>query len=62
MARPIVTEIGAVNDIFAHTGVKSIPAGGYVLAASVTGVVKKGTPLIQGATDKELLVVSADAD
>lgn len=62
MARPIVTQIGAVNDILAHTGVKSIPAGGYVLAATVTGTVKRGMPLKQGATDKELIPVDASAD
>lgn len=62
MAYPKVTEIGAKNDIFAHTGVKSIPADGYTLAATVTGVVARGVPLKQGATAYELLPVSADTD
>lgn len=62
MAYPKTTAIEAVNDIFAHTGVKSVPAGGYTLAAAVTGTVKRGTPLKRGATAKELVPVAAAAD
>ena len=62
MAYPTVTEIGAVNDIFAHSGNKSIPADGYVIAASITGVITRGLPLKQGATQRELTPVAATTD
>jgi hypothetical protein len=62
MTYPNTYDIDAVNDIFAHGGRKSVPTEGYVLADSVTDPVEKGTPLKRGATAKELLPVSADAD
>lgn len=50
------------DSLFAATGVKSIPADGYTLAAAVTGVLVRGTPLKQGATARELLPVAAAED
>lgn len=52
----------AGDSLFAATGVKSIPADGYTLASTVTGKLKRGTPLIQGATERELTVVAAETD
>lgn len=52
----------AGDSLFAATGVKSIPADGYTLAAAVTGKLNRGTPLIQGATARELTIVAAADD
>lgn len=53
---------GAGDSLFASNGVKSIPADGYTLAASVVGVLPRGLPLKQGATAFELTPVTADED
>lgn len=54
------------DSLFAATGVKSIPADGYTLAAAVTGTVLRGQALKQsddvGATARELEPVSAATD
>ena len=55
-------ETATGDSLFAANGVKSIPADGYVLASTVTGKLKRGLPLKQGATASELLPVSAAAD
>lgn len=52
----------AGDSLFAANGIKSIPADGYALAAAVTGKLKRGFPLKQGATAFELTPVTADAD
>lgn len=62
MAKTNTYETGAINDIFAHTGIKTAPSGGYILADAVTGEVKRGMPLKRGATAYELLPIEADAD
>jgi len=58
--RKYATEAG--DSLFAATGVKSIPADGYTLAAAVTGKLVRGTPLIQGATPFELTVPASATD
>lgn len=54
------------DSLFAATGVKSIPADGYTLAATVTGKLLRGQALKQsdevGATARELEPVSAATD
>lgn len=52
----------AGDSLFAATGVKSIPADGYVLAAAVTGTLPRGTALKQGATAHELTILAAAED
>ena len=54
--------VDAGDSLFAANGVKSIPADGYELAASVTGQLKRGLPLIQGATPRELIPVATATD
>ncbi|QHJ79158.1 MAG: hypothetical protein [Caudoviricetes sp.] len=52
----------AGDSLFAATGVKSIPADGYVLAAAVTGKLPRGTALKQGANARELTILAATTD
>lgn len=52
----------AGDSLFAATGVKSIPADGYTLAAGLTGALPRGQALKQGATARELTPVTVAAD
>lgn len=61
LAKRVYTEATG-DSLFAATGVKSIPADGYVLPTALTTKLKRGQALKQGATARELTPVETADD